>query len=300
MVLSMASGKLHPEQILDAIHVDEVGLETGLYGDYRLRTVYHPIFLREGRETASPWGVEGRVQPMLQNKPVADDVFRANTDTDDELLVSVLRGILPMRNYLNLGVDGLAIIVGYEAPVYRELDQATACMDALVQAISDVWIEPSFVYYAVGNEVPDDIFTSVAMELKFRGMQTALADFGTEPSSLSRLETLGPRIVKLDSRMFARLADVPIAVRLMSSIVERLQREGRHVLVTGIETAEHLRVAVDMGVNLLEGSLLRAARQAGVLLDMSSVNLAALLSGSENVVRFVSTARNLRDIPQSR
>jgi len=296
----MASGKLLPEQILDAIHVDEVGLETGVYEDFRLRTVYHPIFLREGRETASPWGVEGHIEAMLENRPFPEELFRATTNTDDELLVSVLRGILPMRNYLNLGVDNLAILVGYEAPVYRDLEQAVTCIDALVQAISDVWVEPSLVHYSVGNEVPEDIFANVAMELKFRGMHTALCDFGTEPSSLSRLEALGPRIVKLDSGMFSRLADVPIAVRLMSSIVERLQRDGKQVLVTGIETADHLRVAVDMGANLLEGKLLRAPRQAGVLFDMSPVNLAALLSGSENVVRFILTARGHRDMPQPR
>ncbi|WP_188721425.1 EAL domain-containing protein [Nitratireductor aestuarii] len=296
----MASGRLLPDDILNAIHVDEVGLETGLYGDFRLRTIYHPIFLREGREAAVPWGVEGRVQAMLGSKPFPDEAFRASTDTDDEPMVAALRGLLPMRNYLNLGIDGLAMLVSFESPVYRRTETAVACMDALVQAIADVWVEPSLVYFAVGNEVTEDIFTSIALELKFRGLQTALSDFGTEQASLSRLETLGPKVVKLESSMFARLAGVPIAVRLMTSIVERLQRDGRQVLITGIETADQLRVAVDMGANLLEGSLLRAARQAGVVMDMSPVNLAALLSGSENVVRFISTARGQRDMPQQR
>lgn len=296
----MASGRLRPEDILNAIHVDEVGLETGLYGDFRLRTIYHPIFLRDGREAAVPWGVEGRVQAMLDNKPFPNEAFRASTDTDDEPLVAALRGLLPMRNYLNLGVDGLAMLISFEALVYRQIETAVTCMDALVQAIADVWVEPSLVYFAVGNEVPEDIFTNIAMELKFRGMPSALSDFGTEQATLSRLEMLGPKIVKLESGMFSRLAGVPIAVRLMASIVERLQRDGRQVLITGVETAEQLRVAVDMGANLLEGSLLRPARQAGVFFDMSPVNLAALLSGSENVVRFVSTARGHRDMPHQR
>lgn len=296
----MSHAKSLSEQILDAIHVDEVGLETGRYEAYTLKTVYHPIFLREGREAAAPWGVEGRIVAFLDEEPFPEEAFRATIEAEDELFVAALRGVLPMRNYLNLGIDGLPVLVGYDAPVYRNLDGAVACMDAMVQAIADVWVDPSLIYYRMGAEVNNAIFTSVAAELKYRGIQSALGDFGTEQSSISRLETLGPRLVKLDTKMFARLASVPIAVRLMTSVVERLQRDGRQVLIAGIETPEHLRVAVEMGANLLEGSLLRSPGQAGMLFDMSPVNLAALLSGSENVVRFVSAARGYREIPQSR
>ena len=296
----MSREKLLSERIVDAVHVDEVGLETGRYGACLLKTIYHPIFLREGRDTATPWGVEGRTQPLREGKPLTEEAFGEAVAEEDELFVAAMRGVLPMRNYLNLGVDGLAILVGYEAPVYRELDAAISCIDAVVQAIADVWVDPSLVYYRMGVEVNDAILASVTTELKYRGIQTALDDFGTEQSALTRLQMSGSPLVKLDSKMFARLADVPIAVRLMASIVERLQREGRQVLITGIDTPEHLRVAVDMGANLLEGSLLRPARQAGVLFDMTPVNLAALLSGSENVVRFVSTMRGYRDMPQPR
>jgi len=296
----MSREKLLSERILDAVHVDEVGLETGRYGACLLKTIYHPIFLREGRDTATPWGVEGHTQPFREGKPLTEEAFGEAVAEEDELFVAAMRGVLPMRNYLNLGVDGLAILVGYEAPVYRELDAAISCIDAVVQAIADVWVDPSLVYYRMGVEVNDALLASVTTELKYRGIQTALDDFGTEQSALTRLQMSGSPLVKLDSKMFARLADVPIAVRLMASIVERLQREGRQVLITGIDTPEHLRVAVDMGANLLEGSLLRPARQAGVLFDMTPVNLAALLSGSENVVRFVSTMRGYRDMPQPR
>jgi len=296
---SMSRVKLLPDQIYEAIHVDEVGLETGLCGPFRLRTVYHPIFRRHGREAATPWGAAGRIEALKDGEPVSEEVFRASMSPEDELLAAALRGLLPVRNYLHLGIDGLAVLSGCGAPAYGDLDSAVHCLDGLVQAIADVWLEPSLVYFSVGQEVPEATFACVANELKFRGIQPALGDFGTDQSSIARVEVLSPRIVALDRSMFERIALVPIAVRLMTSIVERLQGEGRDVLVTGIATVEELRVAVDMGANLLEGPLLRPARQAGVLFDMSPINLAALLSDSENVVRFVSTVRGCRDMPQS-
>lgn len=288
------------ERVLDAIHVDEVGLETGRHGACLVKTVYHPVFLREGRDAATPWGVEGKTVIARDGKTLSEDDFQREALGEDEVFIAALRGVLPMRNYLNLGIDGLYVIVGHEAPVFRDLDTALACIDMVVQAIGDVWVEPSLVYYRIGSEAQDPLLSSLAEELKYRGIQTALSDFGTEQTSVSRLEMLKPPLVKLDSTMFARLADVPIAVRLMASIVERLQREGCQVLVGGIDTSDHLRVAVDMGANLLEGSLLRAPKQAGALFDTTPVNLAALLSGSENVVRFVSTMRTYRDTTQSR
>src|SRR5690606_33101889 len=182
----MASEKPVAERILDAIHVDEVGLETGRVGEFALKTVYHPIFLREGRDAATPWGVEGRTEIYLDGNLYPEEAFRAVTDRDEEVFVAALRGALPMRNYLNLGIDGLHAVVGYEAPVYRELDTAVSCIDVMVQAIADVWVDPSLVFYRMGSEVGGDLLSGLAGELKFRGIQTALADFGTEQSSITR------------------------------------------------------------------------------------------------------------------
>lgn len=294
----MPREKAFPHNIIDAIDIDEVGLETGRYGSFSFKTVYQPIFLRNGRDAATPWGAEGSTIVMHEGAQIPEEEFAMLVAREDEFFVAALRGVLPMRNYLNLGIDGLAVVVGHDAPVYRDLEGAVSCVDAIIQAIADVWLDPDLVYYRLGSEVSDALLASLAPELRYRGLQTLLGDFGAEQTAIARLQSLKPPLVKLDSRMFSRLADVPIAVRLMSSIVERLQREGQQVMISGIDNADHLRVAVDMGANLMSGNFLRPARQAGVLFDMTPVNLAALLSGSENVVRFVSTVRGYRDMPR--
>ena len=38
-----------------AIIADEIGLETGIYGQYRLKTSYQPIFRRDGATLALFW-----------------------------------------------------------------------------------------------------------------------------------------------------------------------------------------------------------------------------------------------------
>ena len=55
--------------ILEAIIVDEVGIESGGYGKYRLRSSYQPVFERTG-EVLRPVAVEGMISPYLAGQPL--------------------------------------------------------------------------------------------------------------------------------------------------------------------------------------------------------------------------------------
>ncbi|MET0574246.1 MAG: EAL domain-containing protein, partial [Mesorhizobium sp.] len=52
-----------------AIIADEIGLETGIYGQYRLKTSYQPIFRRDGA-TLALFGLEARLAPQLAGKQI--------------------------------------------------------------------------------------------------------------------------------------------------------------------------------------------------------------------------------------
>ena len=49
-----------PAPFSESILVDDNGIEYGIYGDFRLRSAYQPIFRREGA-TLVPFAVEGLV-----------------------------------------------------------------------------------------------------------------------------------------------------------------------------------------------------------------------------------------------
>ena len=52
-----------PPELEPALLVDEVGIETGIYEKYRLKTAHQPIFRREAAELV-PFAVEARVAPF--------------------------------------------------------------------------------------------------------------------------------------------------------------------------------------------------------------------------------------------
>src|SRR5690606_14488854 len=56
-----------------ALFRDEVGIEYGIYGDYRLKSAYQPIFAPRGGDLA-PVAVEALLQPQLLGQPVPRDI----------------------------------------------------------------------------------------------------------------------------------------------------------------------------------------------------------------------------------
>jgi EAL domain-containing protein (putative c-di-GMP-specific phosphodiesterase class I) len=85
------------------------------------------------------------------------------------------------------------------------------------------------------------------------GVTLALDDFGVAYSSLSRLADLPVRWIKVD-RSFLR--DVPTndaAAALLQSILGLIDALGLSSIVEGVETEEHLRHLLDLGVTAAQG-----------------------------------------------
>jgi EAL domain-containing protein (putative c-di-GMP-specific phosphodiesterase class I) len=78
-------------------------------------------------------------------------------------------------------------------------------------------------------------------------------DLGTGHSNLTRVLDLEPRIVKLDMSLIRNMDKLPrkrVLVKHLTRLCTELEAE---VVAEGIETAEELRAACDVGVQLVQG-----------------------------------------------
>src|SRR5688572_17768193 len=66
----------------DAIMVDEIGIESGGYGIYRLRSLYQPIFERRDQFLQAV-AVEGTVAPYVAGEEAPPEMFLAAVAEDD-------------------------------------------------------------------------------------------------------------------------------------------------------------------------------------------------------------------------
>ncbi|GAA3574072.1 MULTISPECIES: EAL domain-containing protein [Marinobacter] len=85
------------------------------------------------------------------------------------------------------------------------------------------------------------------------GCLTAIDDFGAGHSNFERIWNLSPDIVKLDRTLITRATDDRKARQILNGIVSLLHQSGCLVLLEGVETHEQAMIAIDAGVDFVQG-----------------------------------------------
>jgi EAL domain-containing protein (putative c-di-GMP-specific phosphodiesterase class I) len=92
-------------------------------------------------------------------------------------------------------------------------------------------------------------------EVRRRGWGIALDDVGADPRSLALVPLLRPDVVKLDLSLVQGRPNLAIA-EIVSAVSAYAEQSGAVVLAEGIETPEHVEIALGMGARLGQGWLL--------------------------------------------
>lgn len=90
-------------------------------------------------------------------------------------------------------------------------------------------------------------------ELRDRGVRFALDDFGTGLSNLERLRKLPADIVKIDRGFVADISHDPRARAIVGALVALAQELRIELVAEGIETREHARQLLELGVPCGQG-----------------------------------------------
>jgi len=102
------------------------------------------------------------------------------------------------------------------------------------------WMDPSKLVLEISESTLTDANTSALAELAALGVQLALADFGSGYSSLSHLDQLPIRVIKIDEQFVSRLSRPSDSTIVLCGIVAIAQQLDLVVVVQGVETrAQH-------------------------------------------------------------
>ncbi|MEW9838283.1 EAL domain-containing protein [Mesorhizobium marinum] len=278
----MSSYGEHAERVDDAIIADEVGIQVGCYGIYRLRCLYQPVFERRAR-TMHAVAVEGVVAPYVAGEEVPRELFLAAVAEGDLRLVEGLELALPLRNTGCLVVDALELVVG--AAGEREPQSLFDSVRFIADQLAAAEIDPQRVVCAIG-EVPsanDATLSRLAEDIRRRGMRVAINDFGTARWSDGQMEALAPDTVRMEGGWFRKICRDAVTVRLFDSVVARLHERRCKVLVSGIETELQFGVALRAGADLFQGTHLAPPAHVGAGVE-DSFPMRSKLGSAANIV----------------
>lgn len=281
--------KRRPERRRDvsgAIFADEIGIEYGVYGDFRLRSAYQPIFA-PGDGVLKPVAVEALIEPHREGRVISPTTFFDSIATKDRLFVETMCRTLHLHNFRNIGVGELDLFFNFHPGVNDHPGRVLSELRLMMGGLEDVDLLPGMLVCEITEHAApnDKVLAAIAREMRRNGLRIAVDDFGAGHSTEERLKLIEPDIVKIDGPWFALLCRYPAAERLFRSLVSLLHDRGVKILVEGIEQPDQLRVALDGGVDLLQGFLLGRPALAGTIFKEDAIEMARLLDSAASLRR---------------
>lgn len=271
--------------VAQAIRADEIGLQYGVHGAYRMHSACQPIYAPRG-DLLVPVAVEALLQPRLAGAAVSPQAFFGDVRAEDRLFVESLGRALHVRNYPFVGLDRADLFLNYDPLVNDHPGRALAEIRLMARHLGEHGLDASMLVCEITEQAaPDDgVLLATVREMRRNGFRVAVDDFGTGHSTEARVRLLEPDIVKIDGGWFAELCRHAAAERLFRPLLSLLHDQGAEVLIEGIERPAQLRVALDAGADLLQGFLLARPALAGTLPAAGPLALAELVRPSAKVV----------------
>jgi EAL domain-containing protein (putative c-di-GMP-specific phosphodiesterase class I) len=283
----MTDPKGNSQDLERALVVDEIGIETGIYGNYRLKTAHQPIFRREGAELIS-FAVEARVAPFRRGSAVAPAEFFEEAPQSDRAFVEALCRTLHLRNHRNVGIDEPE-----RFELYLTIDPRHDCSDAPAGAAHSVaalageaGIPTGMIICEILDAARLDAKALAALSgaLRGHGMRVSIAEFRIGQSAIDRVTQIEPDVIKIDGAWFRDVQESSETAQLFPAVINAFQGFGAKLLVQGIETPAELEGALEAGADYLQGMLLSPPAPAGSALDERPQPIEALLRRGGKVV----------------
>lgn len=266
----------------DALIVDEIGIESGCYGLYRLRSLYQPIFKRR-EKTMKMVAVEGTAAPFVAGEEVPSEVFLAAISDDDQDFIEQMGLAVSLRNHRNNGVGMLDLVVD---PKGDDPGMLIDRVRLIAGELAGAGLDADSVVCALGERATSDkaLLARLAAELRGHGLRIAVGDFGAGHWTDEAIDLLKPEIVRVDGGWFRQVCRDATTVRLFDAVVSRLRERSSKVLVTGIENGAQLGVALRVGADLLQGPHLAAPVLVGMELDDRPLSIAEKVREAQRII----------------
>lgn len=223
----------------------------GMFRDLALHSHFQPIISLAHRRII---GYEGLVRARgSDGQPVAPNILFDATGSDDDIVfLDRLARNIHVRNFLAAGQEEPWLFLNVNARVAMSGKHYAPFFGTMLERHG---MPPHrIVVELVENEVPDEGLLAEAMRYyQDLGCLVAIDDFGAGYSNFERIWRVQPQIVKLDRTLLAQARTSRRVRRVLPSLVALLHETGCLTLIEGIEKEEEALVAMDAGVDFVQG-----------------------------------------------
>lgn len=241
---------LSPEGIERATLTGPEGV-TGRFGNMVLHSHFQPIISLVHHRVV---GYEGLVRPQdARGQSIAPDVlFDALASDDDIVFLDRLARNMHVRNFVDAGLEQPWLFLNVNARVAMFGKEHGPYFEAMLARHG---LAPHrVVIELIENEIQDEAKLAEAMRYySDLGCLIAIDDFGAGQSNFDRIWRVQPQIVKIDRMSLIQARNSPRVRRVLPSLIALLHEAGCMTLIEGIEDEEDAMIALDSGVDFVQG-----------------------------------------------
>ncbi|MFC7293737.1 EAL domain-containing protein [Marinobacter aromaticivorans] len=224
---------------------------TANFRGLKLRTAFQPIYSISHKRTVGYEALIRALDPDDANVlPI--HLFELPASDAETLLLDRLCRYLHIRNYSGIQDQLNWLFLNVSPRVVTSGSQADSFFGNLLKQTR---LPPHRIVIEIVEQPTDDadrLRETVAYYRKL-GCLTAIDDFGAGHSNFERIWNLSPDIVKLDRKLLTRATEDHKARQILNGIVSLLHQSGCLVLLEGVETSDQAMIAIDAGVDFVQG-----------------------------------------------
>lgn len=216
-----------------------------------LRTALQPIFSISHKRVV---GYEALIRAFdTDNASVLPlHLFQLPTSESENILLDRLCRYLHVKNYASFDDSLNWLFLNVSPKVVANGRRYDSFFGQLLQRTG---LPPHRVVIEIVEQPTDDsaqLRDTVAYYQQL-GCLTAIDDFGAGHSNFERIWNLSPDIVKLDRSLLTRATADKKARQILNGIASLLHQSGCLVLLEGVETHDQAMIAIDAGVDFVQG-----------------------------------------------
>lgn len=223
----------------------------GSYKDLSLLSHFQPIYSLVHKR---PVGYEAllRAYDRSDNNILPLDVFAMAKSEEDSVFLDRLCRNLHLRNFLPIADDCSWIFLNVNPQVTVVGKRYGAYFEELLKRYQ-IPAHRIVVEILESNIHDESLLAEAVNYYKRLGCLVAIDDFGAGHSNFDRIWRLSPQIVKLDRSMITQAVRNPSVKRVLPNLVSMLHESGSLTLMEGIETEEEALIAMDSGIDFVQG-----------------------------------------------
>lgn len=234
---------------------NQANSNTAMFKQHTLNSAFQPIYSIAHRR---PVGYEALIRPSNElGEPVSPMHLFSSSAHDEAEAVALDRLCrqLHLANFTSQEEDEHWLFLNVNPRVAIGGKKYGAFFQRLLEHYN---FPPERVVIEILENAIDDEKDLVTAASYYRdlGCLIAIDDFGAGHSNFNRIWRIRPDIVKLDRSIIVQAEENPFVRRVFPNLVGLIHESGSLALSEGIETEAQAIVAMDAGIDLVQGYLL--------------------------------------------